>query len=100
GDGLVEAEREGRCVRRGETFPTDIAQEEALEAKLLALADRAAADIREAGLLARTVTVKLRDADFTTRQASRTLPEPVQSDRAVYSVARELLARPRRARRV
>ena len=99
-DGLVEPNREAKSVSRDETFPTDIAQDEALEAKLLALADRAAADIREAGLLARTVTVKLRDADFTTRQASRTLPEPVQSDRAVYSVARELLARLRRARRV
>jgi len=99
-EGLVEPNREAKSVSRDETFATDIAQDEALEAKLLALADRAAADIREAGLLARTVTVKLRDADFTTRQASRTLPEPVQSDRAVYSVARELLARLRRARRV
>jgi len=99
-DGLVEPNREAKSVSRDETFATDIVQDEALEAKLLALADRAAADIREAGLLARTVTVKLRDADFTTRQASRTLPEPVQSDRAVYSVARELLARLRRARRV
>jgi len=99
-EGLVEPNREAKSVSRDETFATDIAQDEALEAKLLALADRAAADIREAGLLARTVTVKLRDADFTTRQASRTLPEPVHSDRAVYSVARELLARLRRARRV
>jgi len=46
------------------------------------------------------VTVKIRDADFTTRQASRTLPEPVCSDRAVYAVARELLAKLRAARRV
>src|SRR5207237_8534391 len=99
-DSPAEADREAKSVSRDETFPTDIAQDEALEAKLLALADRAAADIREAGLLARTVTVKLRDADFTTRQASRTLPDPVQSDRAVYSVARELLARLRKARRV
>ena len=99
-EGLVEPNREAKSVSRDETFATDIAQDEPLEAKLLALADRAAADIRESGLLARTVTVKLRDADFTTRQASRTLPEPVQSDRAVYSVARELLARLRRARRV
>jgi len=44
--------------------------------------------------------VKLRDADFITRQASRTLPDPVRSDRAVYAVARQLLARLREARRV
>jgi DNA polymerase IV len=56
--------------------------------------------VRASGLVARTVTVKLRDADFTTRQASRTLTEAVRSDRAVYAVARELLARLRAARRV
>src|SRR5205823_1389295 len=60
----------------------------------------ALADLRDGGLAARTVTVKLRDADFITRQASRTLPDPVQSDRAVYAVARQLLARLREARRV
>jgi hypothetical protein len=45
------------------------------------------------------VTVKLRDADFTTRQASRTLSDPVQADRVVYAVARGLLQKLRRARR-
>ncbi len=44
--------------------------------------------------------MKLRDADFTTRQASRTLPEPVLTDRAVYAVARELLGKLRAARGV
>ena len=66
----------------------------------MSLADRASADVRDAGLLARTVTVKLRDADFTTRQASRTLRSAVESDRVVYAVARELLARLRAARRM
>ena len=96
----VEANRETKSVSRDETFATDLDDDRALAAKLLALADRASADVREAGLIARTVTVKLRDADFTTRQASRTLADAVQSDRAVYAVARELLTRLRAARRV
>lgn len=96
----VEPEREAKSVSRDETFPTDLDEDAALAARLLALADRASADVRESGLAARTVTVKLRDADFTTRQASRTLPEPVQSDRAVYAVARQLLTKLRDARRV
>ena len=95
----VEPDREAKSISRDETFPADLEDDAALTAKLLALADRASADLREAGLAARTVTVKVRDADFTTRQASRTLAEPVQSDRAVYAVARELLARLRAARR-
>ena len=94
----VDPEREAKSVSRDETFPTDVDDDAALAARLLALADRASTDVREARLLARTVTVKLRDADFTTRQASRTLAEPVQSDRAVFAVARQLLTKLRRAR--
>ena len=37
------------------------------------------------------MTVKLRDWDFRTRSAQRTLPDPVVSDRAIMRVARELL---------
>jgi DNA polymerase-4 len=95
----VEPDREAKSVSRDETFPVDLDDDDALAAKLLALADRASADLRDAGLLARTVTVKLRDADFTTRQASRTLPDPVQADRVVYATARGLLHKLRRARR-
>ena len=96
----VEPDREAKSVSRDETFPADVDDDAALGGKLLALVDRASADLRDGGLAARTVTVKLRDADFTTRQASRTLSDPVRSDRAVYAVARQLLARLRAARRV
>ncbi|HXI65807.1 MAG TPA: DNA polymerase IV [Gemmatimonadales bacterium] len=96
----VMSDREVKSVSRDETFATDLDDDDALAARLLSLADRASADVRGADLVARTVTVKLRDADFTTRQASRTLGEAVRSERAVYAVARELLARLRTARRV
>ena len=96
----VEPAREPRSISRDETFPQDLADDDALAARLRALADRAAADLRDVGLLARTVTVKLRDADFTTRQASRTLSDPVHSERVVYEVARDLLRRLRAARRM
>jgi DNA polymerase IV len=96
----VEPDREPKSISRDETFARDLAADDALAARLLALSDRASTDLRDAGLEARTVTVKIRDSDFTTRQASRTLPEPVSSDRVVYTVARELLARLRAARPV
>src|SRR3989441_1988955 len=63
----VETNREAKSVSRDETFATDLDDDAALAARLLSLADRASADVRESGLVARTVTVKLRDADFTTR---------------------------------
>jgi DNA polymerase-4 len=98
--GEVEPDREAKSISRDETFPRDLESDDELAARLLALADRAAADLREAGMLARTVTVKLRDADFTTRQASHTLADGVESERVVYAVARELLAKLRGRRRV
>ena len=99
-DGDIVADREPKSISRDETFAVDVADDVELQRRLLELADRASSDMREDGLLARTVTVKIRDADFTTRQAGRTLPEPVSSDRAIYALARELLHRLRRARRV
>ncbi|HET9982567.1 MAG TPA: DNA polymerase IV [Longimicrobiales bacterium] len=96
----VEPPGQAKSVSREETFPKDVNDDAVLDAELLRLAMRAAADLREDGLRARTVTVKLRDGDFTTRQASRTLPRPVETDRAVYRLARELLVRLRAERRV
>jgi len=96
----VEAHGEAKSISRDETFSVDINDDLSLERELLALVTRAGADLRGDGLAARTVTVKLRDHDFKTRQASRTLDMPVMSDRVVFATARVLLARLRRARRV
>jgi DNA polymerase-4 len=96
----VESRDIPQSLSRDETFPRDIADDAALTTQLLRLADRATRDLRDGGLVARTVTVKLRDWDFTTRQAGRTLAAPVRSDRAVYAVACELLVKLRTARRV
>lgn len=95
----VEPPGQAKSMSREETFPRDISGDAPLDAELVRLASRATADLRRSGLRARTVTVKLRDADFTTRQASHTLPRPVESDAAVLRLARELLARLRAARR-
>ena len=89
-----------KSISRDETFPVDIDDDELLKAELIRLVDRAAGDLREDDLLARTVTVRIRDHDFTDRQASRTLEGPVLSDRAILRVARELLLRLRKARPV
>jgi DNA polymerase-4 len=100
-DGRPVAERaEQKSVSREDTFPRDLHDDEALERELLRLVEKVCADLRGDGLRARTVTVKVRDADFVTRQASRTLEEPAESDRAIGDVARDLFRRLRRARRV
>jgi DNA polymerase IV len=102
--GVDEADVVHRTMNRGisrdETFGKDLSDDVDLERELLRLVTRAAADMRGDGLTARTVAVRLRDWDFKTRSAQRTLPEPVVSDRAILRVAHELLAGLRAARRV
>ncbi|MFH1763342.1 MAG: DNA polymerase IV, partial [Gemmatimonadota bacterium] len=57
------------------------------------------ATLRSKSLQGRTISVKIRDHDFRTRQASHTLPEPVESDNTIFSVARTLFRKLREKRR-
>ena len=88
-----------KSISHERTFPQDLRTEEEIEAKLLYLVTETGASLRADGLKARTVTVKLRYADFTDRTASRTVPQPLESDRALYAVARGLLRQLRAQRR-
>ena len=99
-DSAVESGGDQKSISRDETFPRDLHDDRDLEHELLRLVTRAAFDLRGDGLTARTVTVKIRDKDFRTRSARRTLIEPVVSDRVILRVAREMLAKLRAARRV
>lgn len=88
----VEPDGQPKSMSREETFATDIDDPGLLDTELLRLTTRLCADLRSEGLRARCVTVKLRDHDFVTRQASRTLASSFESDRVGLVVARELLA--------
>ena len=99
-DSPVESGGEAKSISRDETFAEDIRDDRELQRELLALVTRAASDLRGDGLAARTITVKIRDMDFRTRSAQRTVMEPVVSDRVIMRVARELLMKLRAARRV
>lgn len=98
-DTPVEGHGEQKSMSREETFSTDVSDDATLERELFALVARAASDLRSELLSARTIRVKIKDADFTIRQANRTLPEAVVSDRVIYGVARELLHTLRKRRR-
>ena len=99
-DGAVESGSDAKSISRDETFPADINKDADLEEELLRLVVRGASDLRSDGMRARTITVRIRDHDFRSRQASRTLPETVEADRVIFEVARELLKRLRKARKV
>ena len=69
----VKPERETKSVSAEETFPEDVSEGQPLRDELTRMAARVAGSLERHGLVARTVTLKLRTADFTTitRSASR-----------------------------
>lgn len=91
---------DAKSVSREATFARDLETEDEVQTELVRLTARVCRDLRDGGLQARTITVKLRDHDFRTRQASRTLEAPVATERGVLPVATHLLARLRAQRRV
>ncbi len=95
----VDPREPRKSISSERTFPTDLEADEDLEDALMKLSVSVGRTMRRSGLAARTVTVKLRDSDFTTRSRSRTLGVAVRTDEAVYCVARELLKELRRRRR-
>lgn len=101
--GLDESEvrdrESARSISHEETFGHDIDVGDDLRRALVDLVRRVAQHLRRDGLMARTVSVKLRDHDFKTRGASRTLPHGVIADRVILATAHQLLDKLRRARR-
>ncbi len=96
----VESRGDAKSISRDETFAEDIKSDDELHHELLTLVTRAASDLRADGMTARTITVRIRDFDFRTRSASRTLPRGVIADRVIHGVAKGLLAKLRSSRRV
>jgi DNA polymerase-4 len=100
GGSEVEGHGDRKSMSRDETFSVDLTKDEDIERELLRLVTRVAWDLRQEGLTARTITVKLRDRDFRTRSARRTLAKPVVADRVIMTTAQELLKKLRGDRRV
>jgi len=88
----VQPERSERSVGAETTFAHDLRDLEAVQERVLQLADRCAARLRAQGVVARTVSVKVRTSDFRTVTRARTLGSPTDVAREIYLVARELVA--------
>src|SRR6266536_946594 len=80
-----------KSVGSEETFASDVDDPERIAREVLRCAVRVGQRLREGGLAGRTVTLKLRFADFRTITRSRTLPSSCDNDTEIYEVARELL---------
>lgn len=81
-----------RSIGAEETFPRDVDDPVQVGRELLRLSERVAARLRAQGYVGRTVSIKIRFADFTTVSRSRTLASPTDVGRVVYATAGELYA--------
>ncbi|ACL39548.1 DNA-directed DNA polymerase [Pseudarthrobacter chlorophenolicus A6] len=80
-----------KSIGAEETFAVDTSDDALLHRELLRLSHRTAGRLRSSGMVARTVALKLRFADFSTITRSRTLQAPVDSAQLIYAVAVQLL---------
>jgi len=82
-----------KSISRETTFETNLIDRHAMKGMLYYLLERACRQLREVGLLARTVGVKVRYADFRTIGRSRSLPTFSDHDDDFWPVAADLFSR-------
>jgi DNA polymerase-4 len=80
-------------ISHEETFDRDVAERERLHDELRRMSESLSRRLHDRGLLARTVTTKLRYGDFTTRTRSSTLSTAIDDADRIATLACELLDR-------
>lgn len=89
----LETEAEAVSISTEETFARDVSDRAVLHAELRRMAGELSDRLTRAGLSARTVTAKLRYADFSIRSRSTTLTAPVDEAERIGELACRLLDR-------
>ena len=92
-DRPVVTGQELKSIGHEETFEKDLCTHEDLRPHLMRMADAVAARLRAGTVLGRTVTIKVRFADFTTITRSSTVAEPLDGARAIGIEAEAMLRR-------
>jgi len=88
----VTVERETKSVSSETTFFEDISTHQQLLPIVLKLSEQVAFRLKKQGLSGRTVTLKLRSADFKLHTRAKTLFEPTQLSSRIFAAAREALS--------
>ncbi|MFI5832870.1 DNA polymerase IV [Micromonospora sp. NPDC051300] len=83
----VSPEHVEKSIGAETTFETDVTDPGEIRRALLALADKAGARLRAAGQVGRTVSLKVRFADFRTISRARTLAVPTDTAREMFDTA-------------
>ena len=86
----VTPEEPDRSISAAETFAQDLDNPEEILTEFLRLTERATARLRDRDLFAKTISIKVRFADFSTINRSKTLLLPIDSTHDVYEVVKGL----------
>lgn len=86
----VVSDEPEKSISAAETFPRDIDNPEIILQEFLRLTEKASGRLRERSLFAKTISIKVRYADFTTISRSKTLPLAVDSSHDIYDVVKNL----------
>jgi DNA polymerase-4 len=92
-DRAVVPDRQAKSISTETTFAADLSDREALQAWLLDLVEQLAARLRSQGLQARTIELKVRSSDFSTRTRSLSLVESSDVTLVLWQAAKTLFAR-------
>lgn len=84
---------EQKSISHERTYAEDVAERGELEATLAYLSELVGKRLREAGVRARTITLKLRTAEFRTLTRAKSLQEPTDLDGEIYATATVLFRR-------
>lgn len=87
----VDPESHMKSVSAETTFDRDVADLAHLERTLYALSDKVSARLKRDAIAGRSITLKLKTADFKLRTRSRSGFAPTQLAQRIFDVARDLL---------
>jgi DNA polymerase-4 len=88
----VSVEQVDHSIGAERTFDSDTDDLAEIGTHLMSLSDTVARKLRAGELAARTISIKVRFADFTTVTRSKTLADPTDLAQDIYRVAQALLA--------
>lgn len=88
----VKPDTEAKSISVERTYEEDLQGRDLIEAALLALVQDLSTRLYRAGMVGRTITVKVRYSDFTTVTRSHTDGDPISSSRDLYRQGLGLLS--------
>lgn len=87
----VEPERERKSLGAEETFDRDYTSKDDMRLKLKAIAEDVAERLSKHQLAGKSITLKIKFADFSVMSRSKTLPNPIYKEKELFQTVTDML---------